>query len=102
MLIKNTKDTSVLVTATVLNTKIRETENKILTTGTLVITTFINTKISEVKNKVPDDAKYITTQQFSRLNAEKFAAKLKQANLVSKTNFNSKIINLNRKLPEIK
>ena len=52
MLIKNTA-ASGLVTATVLNTKISEVENKILNVGCLVITAVVNSKISEVKNKIP-------------------------------------------------
>ena len=61
-------------------------------------TTVLNTKISEVKNKIPDHAKYITTQEFNKLAAEHFAARLTQANLVSKTNFDNKLISFNRKI----
>ena len=42
------RDTSGLVTTTVLNTKISEIENKILNTSNIVTTTLLNTKISEV------------------------------------------------------
>ena len=31
-------------------------------------TTGWNTKISEVENKIPDNFKYITTQEFNKLN----------------------------------
>ena len=48
-------------------------------------TTVLNTKISEFESKVPDHAKYITTQEFEKLIAEDFAARLKQVNLVKKT-----------------
>ena len=47
-------------------------------------TAVLNTKISEVKNKI-SDVKYITTPEFIKLIAEHFAARLKQANLGSKT-----------------
>ena len=50
-------------------------------------TTVLNTKISEVENKIHDHAKYITTQEFNKLTAEYFEAKLKQANLVNKSDF---------------
>ena len=50
------------MTATVLNTKISEIENKILNTSTLMTTAVLNTKIGEVENKIPDHVKYITTQ----------------------------------------
>ena len=49
-------------------------------------TTFLNTKSSEVENKIPDHATYITTQKFNMLTADNFKEKIKQANLVSKTN----------------
>ena len=57
-----------------------------------------NTKIAEGENKVPDNAKYITAPEFNKLTAESFAARLKQANLMNKTNFNNKPINFNRKI----
>ena len=47
-------------------------------------TTVLNTKIWEVENKIPDHAKYITTPEFNKLIAEKFTARLKQADLVRK------------------
>ena len=55
----------------------------------------MNTKISEVENKVSDNSKYITTQEFNNLTAESFAAKLKQANSVIKTDFDNKVTSLN-------
>ena len=45
--------------ATVLNTRIREAENKIPNTSSLVTTTAFNTEIGEVKNKIPDHPKYL-------------------------------------------
>ena len=48
---------SSLVSATALNTKISEVENKILNTSNLVTTTVLNTKISEVDDKIPDNSK---------------------------------------------
>ena len=56
-----------------------------------------------MKNEIPDHAKYITTQEFNKLTRENFAARLTQANLVSKTDFNNKlIITFNRKITENK
>ena len=87
------------MTVTILNTKISEFESKIPDTSGLVITTVRNRKISAFKNKIPDHAKYIITQEFNKLTAQKnFAARLKQANLVSKTDLNKKPINFNRKI----
>ena len=57
-----------------------------------------NTKISEVENKIPDHAKYITTQKFKKLTRENFAARLTQANLVSKTDFDNDLISFKRKI----
>ena len=45
-------------------------------------------------NKIPDYAKYINTQEFNKLTVENFKERLKQANLVSKTDFDNKIIAL--------
>ena len=83
---------------TVLNTKISEVENTTLDTSSLVTTTVLNTKIGEVDNKISDHAKYITTQEFNKLTAENFAARLKQANLVSKTDFDNKPRTFNRNI----
>ena len=38
--------------------------------------TVVNTKTGEVENKILDHAKYITTQEFSKLTKENFAARL--------------------------
>ena len=54
-------------------------------------TTVLNTKISEVKNEIPDNSKYITTQECNKLTAETFEARLKQANLMNKIDFDNKI-----------
>ena len=86
------------MTTAVLNTKSSEVENKVPDTRSLVTTTVLNTKNSEVENKVPDHAKYIITQEFDRSMAENFTAKLKQANLVKKTDFDKKLISFNRKI----
>ena len=86
------------MTTTVLKTKISEVENKILSTSNLVATTILNTKISEVQNKNPDDSKYITTQEFYKLTAENFAARLKQAAFVNKTDFDNKLTSFNKRL----
>ena len=61
-------------------------------------TTVLNTKIGEVDNEIPHHAKFITTQEFNKLTGENFAARLTQANLVSKTDFDNKLINFNIKV----
>ena len=64
----------------------------------LVSTTVLNTKIYEVENKIPDNSKYITTQELNKLTAENFAARLKQANLVNKTDIANKLTSFNRRI----
>ena len=61
-------------------------------------TTVLNTKINEVQNKNSDHAKYISTQEFNKLAAKNFAARLNLDNLVIKTDFDNKLINFNRKV----
>ena len=79
---------------------INEVQNKILDTSGLV--TVLNTKIGEVENKIPDHAKYIATPEFSKPTAESFVARLKQADLVNKTDFDIKLTSFNVKLLQIK
>ena len=98
MLIKKIPDASGLVPVTVLNTKISEVENKIPNTSSLVTSTVLNTKISEVEKKIPSHNEYIATPGFNRLTAENFTARLKQAYLVTKIDFDKKLINFNRKI----
>ena len=93
---KKTPDTSGLATTTVLNSKIREIENKIPNTSKLVTTIILNTKISEAENRIPNHDKYITTPEFNKLTAESFAVRLKQANLVIKTDFDNRLTSFNR------
>ena len=59
-----------------------------------------NTKNSELKKKLTDHNhdKYITTQEFNTLAADVFHARLAQANLITKTDFEAKLPSLNRKI----
>ena len=59
--------------------------NNIDTTDTSDL--FKNTKINKIEKKITyhNHDKYITAQEFNKLTAEKYAARLKQANLASKT-----------------
>ena len=75
---KKIPDTSCLVTTTVLNTKIR--------------------KLRKVENKITDHGKYITTQEFIKLTGENLATRLKQADLVSKTDFDNKLTSFNKRI----
>ena len=53
-----------------------------------------NAKVSEIKKKLTDHKhdRYITTPEFNKLTAENFAERLKQANLVTKTDLDNKVI----------
>ena len=86
------------MTTIVLNTKISKVENKIPNVSGLVTTTVWNTKVSEVENKTHNHDKYITTSEINKLTAEHFTARLKQANLVTKTVFDKKLTNFNKKI----
>ena len=48
------------------------------------ITNLATTALTAVDNKVPDHSKYFTTSEFSKLTAENFTARLKQAKLATK------------------
>ena len=61
-------------------------------------TIVLNTKLSEDENKIQENSEYITTQEFNKLTAENFAARLKQANLVNKTNFDNKLTSFDRRI----
>ena len=67
------------------------------TTG-LVTRTVLNTKISEADNKIPDNSKYVTTDGFNKLTAEDFAARLKQADSVNKTDFDDELTSFNKRI----
>ena len=59
-----------------------------------------NTKVTEIENKLTNHNhdKYIDTQEFNKLAADVFNARLAQANLITKTDFDAKLSNLNRKI----
>ena len=59
-----------------------------------------NTKITEGENKLnnQNNDKYITTPEFNTLAADVFNARLAQANLITKTDFDAKLSSLNRKI----
>ena len=62
-------------------------ENKILDVRSLVKKIDYNTKISDIEKKLTDHNhdKYNTTPELNKLTAKNFAARLKQANVVTKT-----------------
>ena len=89
-------DVSSLAAKTVLTT----VENKIPDVRSLVKETDYNTKITEIEKKLTDHNhdKYITTPEFNTLAADVFNARLKRANLVTKTDFDNSVSSLNGKI----
>ena len=74
-------------------------ENQIPSASNLVKKTAYNIKVNEIEKKITDyrHDKYTTTQECNRLIAENLAARLAQADLVKKTDFDNKLSDLNRK-----
>ena len=99
------------VTTTALNTKSSKVKNKIPVASDLVTTTVLDTKIKEVKNEIPVagglvkkidpdvkiseiKGKYFTTSDYNKFTEETIGAKIKEKELVDK----SDIFNLTKKL----
>ena len=110
-------DISNLATKAMLNTKLNEAKteipsindlattsaltavgNKIPSVSNLVKKTNYDTIINETEKKITDHThdKYATTPEFNNLTAENFAARLAQADLVTKDDFDNKLSNLNQ------
>ena len=73
-------------------------ENKIPDVSSLVKKkTDYGTKISEIEKNITyhDHNKYITIQEFNKLTAENFSARLVQVDLVTKTDVDTKLTSLN-------
>ena len=72
--------------------------------SSLLKKTDYNTKVTEIENKPNDHNhdKYIATLEFNKLAAHVFNAKLAQANLITKTDFDTKLSSLNRKITQNK
>ena len=81
-------------------TALTTVEDKIPNVSSIVKKTDYNTKITEIENKVNNHNhdKYIDTQEFNKLAADVFNARLQQVNLVTKTDFDDKLSNLNTKI----
>ena len=75
-------------------------ENKIPSISGLVKKTDYNTKITDIENKLNNHNhdKYVATSEFNTLAANVFNARLAQANLITKTDFDANLSGLNRKI----
>ena len=83
------------------NSALTTVENKIPDVSGLVKKTDYNTKISDHKINNHNHDKYITTLEFNYFAAVVFTARLAQANLVIKTDFDTKLTILIQKLLQI-
>ena len=63
-----------------------------------------NTKVTEIENKLNNhnQDKYIDTLEFNKLATDDFDVRLAQANLITKTDFDAKLLNLNRRITQNK
>ena len=59
-----------------------------------------NTKISDIENKIRDHNhdKYITTSEFNKLTTGNFNARLGHTNLITKTDFDTRLQSLNKRI----
>ena len=89
-------DISKLATKTALAT----VENKIPDVSKFVNKTDYNTEVTEIENKLANHNhdKYIDALEINKLTADVFNARIAQANLITKTEFDSRLSSLNRKI----
>ena len=85
------------ITGLVTNSELTAVEKKIPSVSGLVTKIDYSTKISDIEKKIIDHnhGKYITTPEFNKLTTENFKGRLAQANLVTKTDFDTKLQGLN-------
>ena len=83
------------ITGLATNSALTAVESKIPDVSSLVKKTDYDTKVSEIEKKITDHDhdKYITTPKFNTLAASVFNARLAQADLVTKTDFDDKLKN---------
>ena len=84
-------------------TAVTAVENKIPSISNLVTKQTI-TKITDIENKLNNHnhGKYIDAPEFNKLAADFFNARLAEANLITKTDFDAKLSSHNRKITENK
>ena len=79
-------------------------KNKIPDVSSPIKETDYNTKVTKIENKLSNHNhdKYINTSEFNTLAANVFNARIAQANLITKTDFDTKLLSLNRKITQNK
>ena len=88
------------ITGLAFNSGLYVVENKIPDVSSLVKKADYDTKISDIEKKITDHDhnKYITTPEFNTLAARVFNARLAQANLITKTYFDTMLQNLSKRI----
>ena len=84
------------MTASVLKTKISEVENKIISVSGLVKKTDYDAKIKDIERK------YFSTTDYNKFTSDILDVKIKQKELVSKSDIDKKLINVSGKITENK
>ena len=92
------------ITNSATKTALTIVENKTPSISGLVKKTDYNTKITDIENILNNHThdKYVATSEFNALTADVFNARLAQANLITKTDFDAKLSSLNKKITENK
>ena len=80
------------MTTTDLNTSISEVKNKILSVSGLIKKTDYDAKIKDIEGK------YFFTADYNKFTSDIFDVKIKQKELVNKTDIDKKLININRRV----
>ena len=88
----------------VIKTALTIVENNLPSVSNLVKKTDYNTKVTEIENNLNNHNhdKYIDPSEFNKSTADVFNARLTQANLITKTDFDAELSSLNRKITENK
>ena len=78
--------------------------NEIPSVSNLVKKADYNTKFTDIENKLNNHNhdNYVDTQEFKKLAADVFNARLAHTNLITKTDFDAKLSSLNRKITQNK
>ena len=92
------------ITGLATNAPLTAVENKIPNVSDLGKKAYYDSKISGIEKNVTDHDhdKYITTSEFNKRTTENFKARLAQANLVTKTDFDAKLTSVDRKINSTK
>ena len=92
------------ITGLATNSALAAVENKIPDVSSLVKKTDYDAKISDIQKKITDHDydKYITTPEFNILAVRIFNARLAQASLITKTNFDTRLQSLSEGITSYK